>query len=58
MVAIRLVSHVLMRIGGCGAEIACESSLYFCASLTTKLYPFDADDVKREESRRLCAYDE
>ena len=39
-----------MRIGGCGAETACESSLYFARELGfTKLYPFDSDVVKREE---------
>lgn len=39
-----------MRIGGCGAETACESSLYFARELGfTKLYPFNSDDVKREE---------
>ncbi len=36
MVAIRLVSLLWMRIGGCGAETAGESSLYFARELDSQ----------------------
>lgn len=40
----------MMRIGGCGAETACDSSLYFALYKGVEnIYPFDADDLTREE---------
>ena len=40
----------MMRLGGCGAETACESSLYFAREFGFKnLYPFDCNQIKREE---------
>lgn len=40
----------MMRLGGCGAETACESSLYFAREFGFKnLYPFNCDEIKREE---------
>lgn len=39
----------MMCIGGCGAETACDTSLYFALHRgLTKLYPFDADNLTRE----------
>lgn len=40
----------MMRLGGCGAETACDSSLYFALHKGFgKLYPFNADDLTRKE---------
>ncbi len=40
----------MMRLGGCGAETACDSSIYFAREFgLTKLYPFDPFDIKKEE---------
>lgn len=39
-----------MRIGGCGAETACECSIYFARELGFKeLYPFDANLITKKE---------
>ena len=40
----------MMRLGGCGAETACDSSLYFAIHMGIKdAYPFDADNLTRED---------
>lgn len=40
----------MMRVGGCGAETACDSSLYFALHKGLgRLYPFDKDDIKRDD---------
>ena len=39
-----------MRLGGCGAETACESSIYFAREFgMTELYPFDCKEINRKE---------
>lgn len=40
----------MMRLGGCGAETACDSSLYFALHKGVEnIYPFDANNLTREE---------
>ncbi len=40
----------MMRLGGCGAETACDSSLYFAIHKgVDKIYPFDADSLSRKD---------
>ena len=40
----------MMRIGGCGAETACDSSLYFALHRGVEgIYPFDAEHLTRRE---------
>lgn len=40
----------MMRVGGCAAETACGSSLYFALRFgLKKLYPFDAEHLTRKE---------
>ncbi len=40
---------LMMRIGGCGAETACDSSIYFALHKgLTAAYPFDTDNLNRE----------
>ena len=40
----------MMRLGGCGAETACECSLYFAMHRGFKeLYPFDAEHLTKKE---------
>ena len=39
-----------MRMGGCGAETACDSSLYFALYKGVKgIYPFDAENLSKDE---------
>lgn len=39
----------MMKLGGCGAETACESSLYFALHMgKDNLYPFDKDYLTRK----------
>ena len=40
----------MMRIGGCGAETACDSSLYFALRKGIKnIYPFDRDRLTKKD---------
>ncbi len=40
----------MMRIGGCGAETACDVSLFFARERgLTRLYPYDAAAITKEE---------
>lgn len=40
----------MMRLGGCGAETACDSSLYFALHKgLDKLYPFDLTNLTKKE---------
>ena len=40
----------MMRIGGCGAETACDSSLYFALRKGVKgIYPFDTEKLSKRE---------
>ena len=40
----------MMRIGGCGAETACDSSLYFALRKGVKgIYPFDTEKLTKRE---------
>ena len=40
----------MMRIGGCGAETACDSSLYFALHRGVEnIYPFDLQDISRKD---------
>ena len=40
----------MMRIGGCGAETACDSSLYFALHKGIEgIYPFDAANITRSD---------
>ena len=40
----------MMRIGGCGAETACDSSLYFAIHKGIEgIYPFDKDKLTRND---------
>ena len=39
----------MMRIGGCGAETACDSCLYFAIHMGfDKLYPYDLSEINRK----------
>ena len=39
----------MMRIGGCGAETACDSCLYFAIHMGfNKLYPYDLSEINRK----------
>jgi len=41
---------LMMRMGGCGAETACDSCLYFALHRGLKeLYPFDSDRLTKED---------
>lgn len=43
-------SSFMMRIGGCGAETACDSSLYFALHRgLDRLYPFDKDELTQSD---------
>ena len=40
----------MMRIGGCGAETACDSSLYFALNMGIEgIYPFDAGNLSKRD---------
>ena len=40
----------MMRLGGCGAETACDSSLYFAIHKGVKgIYPFDLSNISRDD---------
>ena len=40
----------MMRLGGCGAETACDSSLYFALHRGVEgIYPFDAGNLSKRE---------
>ena len=40
----------LMRIGGCGAETACDSSLYFALNMGIEgIYPFDRQNLSKRD---------
>ena len=40
----------MMRIGGCGAETACDSSLYFAIHRNVEnIYPFDTHNLSRKD---------
>lgn len=40
----------MMRLGGCGAETACDSSIYFALHKGfAGLYPYSLDEIKRKE---------
>ena len=40
----------MMRLGGCGAETACDSSLYFALHKGVEgIYPFDAENLSKRE---------
>lgn len=37
------------RLGGCGAETACEICIYYDKYFKTKLYPFDVDNLTKKD---------
>ena len=40
----------MMRIGGCGAETACDSSLYFALNMGIEgIYPFDKENLSKRD---------
>ena len=40
----------MMRLGGCGAETACDSSLYFAIHLGVEgIYPFDKENLSKDD---------
>lgn len=39
----------LMRIGGCAAVAACESSIYFDLHRGTRLYPYEKTELKKQD---------
>ena len=40
----------MMRLGGCGAETACDSSLYFALHMGIKgIYPYDASNITKRD---------
>lgn len=47
-------STFMMRLGGCGAETACDCSIYFSLFFgKKKLYPFDDSDITRSDYVRF-----
>mgnify|MGYP000109711342 CR=1 FL=1 len=43
-------SNFMMRLGGCAAETACDSSVYFAREKgITQAYPYDAQHLTRKE---------
>lgn len=45
----------MMKLGGCGAETACESSIYFTVHKGLDLYPFDINNMTREDYKKFGA---
>lgn len=43
----------MMRIGGCGAETACDLCIYLDLYKGTKLYPFDIDNLSKADYVRF-----
>ena len=43
----------MMKLGGCGAETACESSIYFSRHFGLNLYPFDVDHLSVEDYKKF-----
>ena len=39
----------MMKLGGCGAETACEASIYFSKYMGKNLYPFDIENLTKED---------
>ena len=40
----------MMRLGGCGAETACDSSLYFALHMGVEgIYPFDKENLSKDD---------
>lgn len=40
----------MMRLGGCGAETACDSSLYFAIHMGVEgIYPFDKENLSKDD---------
>ena len=42
-----------MKLGGCGAETACECSIYFSMYKNKGLYPFDINNLTRKDYREF-----
>jgi len=42
-----------MKLGGCGAETACECSIYFSMYRGKDLYPFDINNLTRKDYREF-----
>lgn len=42
-----------MKLGGCGAETAMDSSVYFSLYLGMDLYPFDLNNINRKDYRKF-----
>ena len=45
----------MMKLGGCGAETAMDSSIYFSLYRGKTLYPFDIDNLNRKDYRKFGA---
>lgn len=43
----------MMKLGGCAAETACDSSIYFDRVMGTHLYPFDVSGLTRHAYREF-----
>lgn len=43
----------MMKLGGCGAETACESSIYFAMYKGLDLYPFDINNLTVKDYRKF-----
>lgn len=44
-----LLKNLFMRMGGCGAVTACDSSIYFSKYNGKKTYPFDAENLNYDD---------
>ena len=42
-----------MKLGGCGAETACECSIYFSMYKNKDLYPFDLNNLSKKDYRKF-----
>ena len=45
----------MMKLGGCGAETACECSIYFSMNLGFDLYPFDIENITIADYKKFGA---
>lgn len=45
----------IMRLGGCAAETACDSSIWFSKYFGKDLYPYDIDDIRKKDYKAFGA---
>lgn len=45
----------MMRLGGCAAETACDSAIWFSLHFGKSLYPYDVHDLKKKDYRAFGA---